>query len=451
LDLKTIIPVKYPPSRFDRSFAAMEFSFQISDYRRQAIGKLRLLSDPVALTTRLASILRIAVLNFFNNNDLLWASALTYTMTLSIVPILALALSVLKGLGGTERVQPVIEHYLALGNSQTANDIMRLVGNVNAATLSSVGGAALLVTAISTLGTVENAFNTIWQVPAGRSYLRKFTDYLSVVFTIPLLLVAALTLTAALSTHLRAGRTITLTLPSLILWIVFFFLFIFFPYTRVRWTAAALGSLFTAALFQIGQWAYVRFWAGMASYKAIYGALATIPVLLVWIYLGWTIVLFGVEICFAAQRGVTRHEIMPRSLNFTRYAALLLLLRLAERFADRHLTVTSETLANELRVPPAELASLIDGLKQTGLVIEVSGEHAVKTGLFLTLDPANVKLSEAFHRLEVESWGDQRITDLLSALGDAEIQRLDSITLRDLQQGRDTPLTRLADAWRQAR
>jgi membrane protein len=423
----------------------MDFSYQISDYRRQATGTLRVLRHPLRLAIRLASILRIAVLNFVNNNDLLWASALTYTMTLSIVPILALAFSVLKGLGGIERVQPLIERYLALGSSETAGDIMHLVGNVNAATLSSVGGAALLITVISTLGTIENAFNTIWQVPAGRTYLRKFTDYISVVFTIPLLLVAALTLTASLSTHLQAGRTLTLTLPSLILWIGFFFLFIFFPYTRVRWTAAALGSGFTAVLFQIAQWAYVRFWAGMASYKAIYGALATIPVLLLWIYLGWTIVLFGVEICFAAQRGTMRHEIMPRSLNFTRYAALLALLRLAERFTDKHLTVNNETLASELRVPPAELRALIDGLKQTGLVIEVAGDHAVKTGLFLTLDPAKIKLSDAFGGLETDSWGDQRIAGLLSALGEAERQRLDSITLRELQQGGDALLSRLAD------
>jgi membrane protein len=424
----------------------MDFSYQISDYRRQATGKLPLLRHPIGLAVRLGSILRIAVLNFINNNDLLWASALTYTMTLSIVPILALAFSVLKGLGGTERVQPLIQRYLALGNSETASDIMHLVGNVNAATLSSVGGAALLITVISTLGTIENAFNTIWQVPAGRSYLRKFTDYISVVFTIPLLLVAALTLTASLSNHLHAGRTLTLTLPSLILWIGFFFLFIFFPYTRVRWTAAALGSFFTAVLFQIAQWAYVRFWAGLGSYKAIYGALATIPVLLLWIYLGWTIVLFGVEICFAAQRGVTRHEVMPRSLNFTRYAVLLALLRLAERFTDKHLTVSEETLASELRVPPAELSSLISRLKQTGLVVEVASDHHAKTGLFLTLDPANIKLSDAFSGLELGSGGDPRIADLLSALGDAERQRLDSITLRDLQQGGDALLSRLANA-----
>jgi membrane protein len=424
----------------------MDFSYQISDYRRQATTKLRPLSHPVSLALSFISIVRIAVLNFINNNDLLWASALTYTMTLSIVPILALAFSVLKGLGGTDRMQPLIERYLALGNSQTAADLMHLVGNVNAATLGSVGGAALLITVISTLGTIESAFNTIWQVPAGRSYLRKFTDYLSVVFTIPLLLVAALTLTASFASRLQTWHISSALLPPLILWIGFFFLFVFFPYTRVRWTAAALGSFVTAILFQVAQWAYIHFWVGMSSYKAIYGALATIPVVLLWIYLGWTIVLFGVEICFAAQRGATRYAFMPRSLNFARYAALLTLLRLAERFGNRHLTVTVETLATELRIAPAEVTPLIEGLKQSGLVVETSADHGRAAGLFLSADPASITLGEAFRGLEKDSWGDQRISDLLGRMREAETSQLDSITLSDLERGGEDWLAHVASA-----
>ena len=342
----------------------MTLGDHVSNYRREATGKLRVLANPATLAADLVSTFRIAVLNFLNNNDLLWASALTYTVTLSIVPILALAFSVLKALGGTERVQPLIENYLALGNTQTTADLMHMVENVNPATLGSLGGAALLLTVISTLGTIENAFNEIWQVPSGRSYLRKFTDYLSVVFTIPLLLVAALTLTASFSNHLHAERSLALVLPSLILWVGFFFLFIFFPYTKVRWTAALLGSLFTAVLFQLAQWAYVRFWVALSSYQKVYGALATIPVLLLWIYLGWIIVLFGVEICFAVQRGTSRNESLPRSLNFARYVTLVVLLRLADRFVNRHQRVNLADSGH--RTGTADLRSRSAGRKAQG-------------------------------------------------------------------------------------
>jgi membrane protein len=414
----------------------MTIGDQVSNYGRQATQRLRVLADPGTLATDLVSTIRIAVLNFLNNNDLLWASALTYTVTLSIVPILALAFSVLKALGGRERIQPLIENYIALGNTQTADSLMHLVDNVNPATLGSLGGAALLLTVISTLGTIENAFNAIWQVPSGRSYLRKFTDYLSLVFTVPLLLVAALTLTASFSDRVYAERWLTMVLPSLLLWVGFFFLFIFFPYTKVRWGAAMLGSLFTAVLFQLAQWAYVRFWVSLSSDQKIYGALATIPVLLLWIYLAWIIVLFGVEICFAAQRGATRREELPRSLDFARYAALLVLVRLADRFFDKRNVVNQLTLAGELGLPVNEVERLIDKLKETGYVVEAAGHHgASETPLFLTLDPGEIKLGDALRDLLTDSWSDPRIGRLLDQLEDAEVERLDSITLRDLQQG----------------
>src|SRR5579885_1711630 len=102
----------------------MAFDYNINGYRRQAAIQFRLLTNPRRVGKWIARVFRVAAVNFIDNNDLLWASALTYTVTLSIVPILALAFSVLKGLGGTERLQPVIEKYLALGSQQTADQLM---------------------------------------------------------------------------------------------------------------------------------------------------------------------------------------------------------------------------------------------------------------------------------------------------------------------------------------
>lgn len=417
----------------------MAFDYNIGAYRNRA--DLRLLANPRHVANWIARVVRVAVLNFIANDDLLWASALTYTVTLSIVPILALAFSVLTGLGLTARLRPMIERYLALGSKQTADALMSLVGHVNAATLGSVGGVALLITVLSTLGTIESAFNMIWQVPSGRSYVRRFTDYVSVVFTIPLLLVAAVTLTASFS----VGRDLNLLLSSVLLWIGFFFLFVFFPYTRVRWTAAALGSFISAMLFQLGQWAYIHFWVRMSNYTAIYGALAAIPVLLLWIYVAWLIVLFGVEISFAVQRGTTRYESEPHSLNFIRYAVLLTMLRLAERHRDKRQTVTPESLASELRVAITEVVPILTGLKKHGLIVESAGDNASAPGLFLGLDPTEIKLGDTMRALAIDRTGDRRVTDLLCRLHEIELAHLDSITVRDLQDGGDGLLTKLAE------
>jgi membrane protein len=413
----------------------MAFAYKFNGYPRQAAVRLWSLINLRRAAQAVAKVFRIAGVNFIDNNDLLWASALTYTVTLSIVPLLALAFSALKGLGLTNVLLPLVQRYVTLGDRANADALMNLVGHVNAATLGSVGGVTLLLTVISTLGTIEYAFNMIWQVPAGRSYARKFADYISVVFTVPLIMVAAVALTASLN-----GRLLNLVLSSLILWVGFFFLFVFFPYTRVRWSAAALGSFFSAILFQLVQWAYIHFWVGLSNYTEVYGALAAIPVLLLWIYVAWLIVLFGVEICFAVQRGTTRYEGEPHSLNFTRYAALLILVRLAERSANVVPTVTAESLAAELRVPASELIPIIDAFKKHGLVVECSSEYVSQTGLFLALDPAVINLGDVMQRLAEDRTGDRRVADLLDYLHQLEVRRLNTITLRDLHNGGDVLL-----------
>lgn len=409
--------------------------------KHDAVSAPELEADSAVVSRKAYSVTRIAALNFIANNDLLWASGITYTVTLSIVPILALAFSVLKGLGGGQRLRELVDRYLALGAPQVTNHVMNYIGNVNAATLGSVGGVALLVTVISTLGTIEQAFNAIWQVPVGRSYLRRFADYLSVIFTVPVLLAAALTLTATYSNSIHMVPGLSMAVPFGMVWLGFLFLFVFFPYTTVRWMPALIGSFVSALLFQIAQWGYVYFQVGVGSYRAIYGALATIPIVLVWIYVSWLIILFGVELTFAAQTGRLRKAgVIASSLEFARYAALLALVRAAERFADPKLGVTPRTLAAELGLSEHEIAPIIHRLKINGLVIEArdEGDGAAPGGLFLSVDPARVPLGDLLRTLEsgkAPEGSEPRIAALLSLVGELESEQLDCLTLSDLRDG----------------
>ena len=212
----------------------------------------------------LAWVCLLAADNFIANDDLLWASALTYTAILSIVPVLALAFSVVKRLMGLDRIQPLITHYLALDSPVIAGKLMYFITHTNAAALGSLGAATLLVTDVATLGTIESAFNHIWRVPRGRGYLRKFTDYLSVTFTVPVLLTVALGLSASFARY-SPIEGLSSVLPFLLVWPGFLFLFMFFPYTKVRWGPALLGSFVSAAFWQLAQWGYVHFQVEVAT------------------------------------------------------------------------------------------------------------------------------------------------------------------------------------------
>jgi membrane protein len=179
-------------------------------------------------------IVRAAIIGFNNHNDTLWASALTYTFSLSLVPILAVALSAVKGLVGTDVIRPVIEQYLAIKSPDLTERIFDYVRHINAATLGTVGGATLLVTVLLTLSTIERALNTIFNVPHERTWIRKFTDYLSMTFTMPVLLAAAVSLKASFATHLPRLPGLGWLAATLPIWIGFSFLYLFFPHRRVR-------------------------------------------------------------------------------------------------------------------------------------------------------------------------------------------------------------------------
>jgi len=384
---------------------------------------------------RVWHVLNHAVEGFIFNNDLLRASALTFTVALSIVPILALAFSAVKGFGGAERLRPLIEKYMGLGSSST--QLMSYVENVNAAALGSAGGAFLLVTVISTMGTVEQALNTIFNVPQSRSYFRKFSDYLSVLFTVPLLIVAALGVTAVFSVRISQFPFVTQLMPYLFVWAGFFFLFVFFPYTKVRWGPALIGSFVTAVLFQLAQWGYVRFQVGVANYRAIYGAMATLPIFLVWIYIAWAVILFGAELTASVQRGDIPAMLGPMSPDFLYSATMHILLRLADRAYHGGDDITSWTLARELFVAEPAITPILDGLKAGGFVIEADpSSGALNQGLFLARQASTITLADALKSVDFDqgaSDGDPRVDRVLAKMGAVRNELLKTITLEDIR------------------
>ncbi len=388
-----------------------------------------------ATALRVWHVLNHAVEGFIYNNDLLRASALTFTVALSIVPILALAFSAVKGFGGSERLRPLVEQYMGLGSS--SSQIMSYVENVNAAALGSAGGAFLLITVISTMGTVEQALNTIFNVPQSRSYLRKFSDYLSVLFTVPLLIVAALSVTAIFSVRISQFPFVTELLPYLFVWAGFFFLFVFFPYTKVKYVPALIGSFVTAVLFQLAQWGYVRFQVGVANYRAIYGAMATLPIFLVWIYIAWAVILFGAELTAAVQRGDLPPTLGPMSPDFLYSATMHILVRLADRAYHAGDDVTPWTLARELYVAEAAIQPILDGLKAGGFVIEAdSSTGSLNQGLFLARQASTIVLADAMKSVDFDqgaSDGDPRIDRVIAKLGAVRTDLLKTITLEDIR------------------
>jgi membrane protein len=405
------------------------------DRARARLERLSQFGVPEPLRT-----LHRSISGFRRDKCTLWASALTYTSSLSLVPILAVALSAVKGLVGIDRIKPLIERYLAVNSPEIAGKILSFVGNIHAKALGAMGGAALLVTVVLTLGTIEQSFNNIFHVPRGRTWLRKFSDYLSVTFTMPLLMAAALGLHTQLMHQLPRLPGLASLAALIPLWVGFSFLYLFFPNTRVRWHSAAIGGLAAALMLQIGQWGYIRFQIGAAKYQAIYGAVASVPILLTWIYIAWIIVLYGAELTAAAQGIETPLEPGQSSPNIARVAALLTVLRAGERMLRRDGVppCTVRSLARELGVVEKALEPVLGKLKRAGIVVESAEPSPDRTPtIILTRDTSAIPLMEVLSCVEggLSKVGG-KIASLLEELNAAERERLGTLTVNDLASGR---------------
>lgn len=261
------------------------------------------------------AILVISVNRFIKDACTVSASALTFYSILSFIPIVALTLGIAKGFG----VGKILEEQI---REQTFTDpqIMDFVvqfanhalENTKGGLVTGLGIVILLWSVIKVLGNTELAMNRIWGIRKGRKLARKFSDYLSIMFIAPILLTLIsgmnVFLTSNLQTiaveegFLRYASSVIISLvnivPYLLVWFLFIFLYMYMPATPVKFRYAVLAGIIAGTVYQVVQWFYIRFQIGVSSYNAIYGSLAALPLLLVWLQLSWSIVLWGTELCY---------------------------------------------------------------------------------------------------------------------------------------------------------
>jgi len=139
-----------------------------------------------------------------------------------------------------------------------------------------------------------------------------------------------------------------------IIWVLFIFLYMFLPNTRVRWHSGILAGIVAGTLFQTVQWLYVSLQVGAAKYSAIYGGFAALPLFVIWLQFSWLIVLFGAELSFANQN-VHTYEFEPDCMNispaFKKELSLLVCRKIVQDFCAGQAALTAEQLAAELDLP----------------------------------------------------------------------------------------------------
>ncbi len=356
--------------------------------------RLRDHSKPKSMLISALRVLVLAVRGFDEDKCLLRASALTYFTLLSIVPILALVFGFAKGFGLEAKVETLIMNNLR-GQEEMAHRILnfstKLLEEAKGGVIAGIGVALLIWSVVKMLSNIEKSFNHIWGVKVHRSWVRKFTDYLSFVLICPLLLMMSSSLTLLVKAQLEklsflsflpAIAPLSLKAASLaMIWMLFSFIYQIMPNTRVRVSSALVAGIVAGILFQVSQWAYVTFQIGVTKYGAIYGSFAALPLFLIWMQVSWLVMLFGAELCFAHQN-VNTYEFEPDCLDVSRHYKNLLALyitrHILERFGRGDKPCSAAEISEALDIPVRLVREILHELVTGGVLIRVEQEEFYK-------------------------------------------------------------------------
>jgi len=318
------------------------------------------------------------------------AMSLVYTTLLSLVPLLAVSFSVLKGFGVHNQIEPVLFNFLQpLGPKgvEVGQRIIEFVENVRVGVLGSIGLALLFYTVISLLQKMEEAFNFVWRVDRLRSLSQRFSNYLSVLLIGPVLIFTALGITASVMNTTLVQAVVAIEpfgtmfvvagkfVPYLLVIAAFTFVYQFIPNTRVRVGAAAIGGILAGTLWEATGWVFAVFITTSSKYAAIYSSFAILILLLFWLYLSWLILLFGAQISFYVQhpRYLTRQPVRMHMSNRLKEKMALLVMYLVAYNHHYNLPPWTEyALSERIDTPVGPLQRLLKLLVDGGFLVSTA-------------------------------------------------------------------------------
>jgi len=376
-------------------------------------------------------ILIVALRGLAEDKIQLRASALTFNTLLSIVPLAAVIFGIAKGFG----FEKALERYL-LENLQLHGEIIAriiafsraLLETAKGSVIAGIGFAFLFWTVIRVLSNIERSFNDIWAVTKSRSYMRKVSDYLSLILIGPFLLLMSSTMTVIIASQVRlvinkvallevfspaisAGLKFA---PLLMMWILFAFIYIFIPNTKVKvWVGAAAGFI-AAVLFQFFQLAYIDSQIWIAKYNAIYGSFAALPLFLIWLQLSWLIVLLGAELSFA-QQNVERYEFEQAyqrvSHSFKKLLSLRIAHMLVNNFSRAEGPMDETQIAQELEIPIRLAREILHELRAAGVVSQVSLDDERMVAYQPARNPRDITVQYVIDALETRGIDDVPVAE----------------------------------------
>ena len=426
---------------------------------------------PQQLTITALRIVNLIMRDISEGQINLRAMGLVYTTLLAMVPLIAVSFSVLKGFGVHNQVEPLLLGLLEpLGDKgiEVTNTIIGFVDNINVTVLGSLGVALLFYTVVSLMQKIERAFNETWRVTELRPFAQRFSDYLTVILIGPVLMFAALGITAsignidlvrsameveAIGAFMQfAGRLV----PYLLVVGAFTFVYIFVPNTQVSFRAAVIGGLCAGLMWQVMGWGFAAFVANSTKYTAIYATFATMLILLIWLYFSWLILLIGGSIAFYVQHPEYRSlqsRIIRLSNRMKEKMALLIMSLVGQHYYHQRPPWTLQGLAKQMCVGTDACGLLVNSLENSGILVRTSEDppgylpgHALETIKLKDIIDCVRSSGETAYLSPDKLPQSETVDNLYQEMESAIDTSLETRTLRDISLSEPGKVVPMADA-----
>jgi membrane protein len=367
--------------------------------------------------------LRVILLTFrkaFSNDIQIRASALTYYSFLSIVPIAAMVFGIAKSFGYAEILENQIRQSIS-GQDELINRILefsnKLIASTSSGFLTGIGMVVLIWSVVNVLSSVESAFNKLWDIKRSRPWIRKFTDYLTIMIIAPVFMVLASSSTVYISErfdyisesfkilgYLRPLIVFLIqSIPFLLIWIIFILLYIIIPNTKVKFMPAFIAGIIAGTAFQILQIYYFKLQIGVSRYNAIYGGFAAIPLFLIWMQFSWLVVLAGAELAFSLQNSGQYEyetELTNLALQNRKILSLLVANCIFKNFEEGNEPLDIKQIASIIKIPSKICSNIVSRLIESKLICEIYSEKQKIIRYQPMYDIHKITIQDLFDKIE---------------------------------------------------
>lgn len=341
--------------------------------------------------------------------------SLTYSTVLAIVPALALLFAISRGFGFQDLVQKQLFLYFPAQQKAISTAITFVDSYLKESSQGlfvGVGIIMLLWTLISLLGNIEEAFNNIWGIHKGRSFMQKVTDYIAICLMVPVLMICSSGASIFMSTIVQENLQLPFLTPILnnllelaplvLAWLAFSLSYLLIPYTKVTFKYAAIAGAVSAIGFYILQLLFVNGQIYVTKYNAIYGSFAFLPLMLIWLQLTWLILLAGCVLTYSMQNVFAYNylgDVSEVSASYRHTISIAITALVFRRFRRGKKPYTLYELTRFYDLPMRLVDNSVNALRAAGILYRVELSEG-KYGIAPAVDTDTLSVGELIGRLE---------------------------------------------------